>query len=117
MDLHHAPPIAEDDRPGLRERLAATRDWAGRQARSAGVACRQTLGAIKAGLLGLWNLRTRLLAAVGIGATFGVGAYFVGPWLSALAGGVAGCAVSLFRRARTWLQRMFFWGMFADVTS
>src|SRR5262249_17673802 len=66
-----AVPVAEDARPGLRARLAATCTWAGRQARAAGAGCRQTLGAVKAGLLGLWNLRTRLLAAVGIGAAVG----------------------------------------------
>jgi hypothetical protein len=112
-----APPAEEGGCPGLLQRLAATRAWAGRQARAAGAACHRTLGALKVGLLGLWNLRTRLLAAVGIGATVGLGAYLAGPWLSALVGGAAGCALSLFARARTWLQRMFAGCAFADVTS
>src|SRR5262245_57773147 len=63
-----APSVAEDDRPGLRARLAAAGAWAGRQTRAAGAPCRQTLGAVKAGLLGLWDLRARLLTAVGLGA-------------------------------------------------
>src|SRR5262245_40734310 len=95
------PPLGDTEgRPTLRERLAAASTWAGDKLRSAGAACRQGLGAVKAGLLGLWSLRTRLLTAVGLGAAIGLGAYFAGPWLSALAGGALGCAAGLFSRAR-----------------
>src|SRR5262245_56006561 len=92
------PPDDTEGRPTLRERLATASTWAGEKVRAAGAACRKGLGAVKAGLLGLWSLRTRLLTTVGLGAAVGLAAYLAGPWLSALAGGALGCAVSLSRR-------------------
>jgi len=111
------PPDATEGRPTLGERLATASTWAGEKVRAAGAACRKGLGAVKAGLLGLWNLRTRLLTTVGLGAAVGLGAYLAGPWLSALAGGAVGFAAGLFSRARTWLQQMVLGGLFPDVTS
>jgi hypothetical protein len=98
---------AGEDHPGLRDRLGAARAWAGRHARTASAVCARGLTSLKAGLLGLWRLRTRLLAAVGIGTAVGLGAYLAGPWLSALAGGALGFATGLFTRARSWLQRLW----------
>src|SRR5262249_7482708 len=99
------PPDDTDGRPGQRDRLGAAGAWAGRQAGVAGNACARAGRWLKAGLLGVWQLRTRLLTAVGLGAAVGLAAYLAGPWLSALAGGALGCAVSLFTRGRDWLQR------------
>lgn len=113
-----APSYEEEERrPGLRERLATARAWARRKAWAAGTACQQTFGTVKAGLLGLWSLRTRLLATIGLGAAVGLGAYFAGPWLSALAGGVVGGAMSLFSRVRRWLQQNVFGSLFPNLTS
>src|SRR5262245_36208290 len=53
-----APPPEEDSRPGLRDRLGAAGAWAGRQARAAGAACARAGRWLKAGLLGVWQLRT-----------------------------------------------------------
>ena len=111
------PPDDTEGRPTLRERLATASTWAGEKVRAAGAACRKGLGALKAGLLGLWNLRTRLLTTVGLGAAVGLAAYLAGPWLSALAGGALGCAAGLFSRARSWLQQTVFGDLLPDVTS
>jgi hypothetical protein len=106
--LPASPPAIEgEDRPGLRGRLGAARAWAGRKARAAGAACARGLAGLRAGLLGLWHLRSRLLATVGIGAAIGLGAYLAGPWLSALAGGAFGFLTGLCNQARWWLQRLW----------
>ena len=110
------PADAPVERPGLRERMAAAGAWAGRKARAAGKACRRGVGNLGSGLVALWRLRTRMLAAVGIGATIGLGAYLAGPWLSALAGGVVGGVVSLVHRVRGWLQQNFLRRVLADAT-
>jgi hypothetical protein len=106
----HTPPTPLADAPvgwpGLGERMAAAR-----------TACRRALGNLGSGLLALWRLRTRLLAAVGIGAVVGLGAYLAGLWPSALAGGVAGCVVSLVHRSRGWLRQTFFGRVLAGATS
>jgi hypothetical protein len=112
-----APPPEEDSRPGLRDRLGAAGAWAGQKTRAAGQACARGTRWLKAGLLGAWQLRTRLLTTVGLGAAVGLGAYLAGPWLSALAGGALGCAVSLFARVRTWLQQLVFGWVLGDVSS
>src|SRR5215470_18761562 len=65
------PPDDPEGRPTLGERLATASTWVGEKVRAAGAACRKGLGAVKAGLLGLWNLRTRLLTTVGLGAAVG----------------------------------------------
>src|SRR5262245_5280802 len=110
------PPSGDgEDRPGLRDRLGAAGAWAGPHARAAGQACSRGARWLKAGLLGVWQLRTCLLTAVGLGAAVGLSAYFAGPWLSALAGGALGCAVSLFTRARDWLQRQLLGWAFGDA--
>jgi hypothetical protein len=111
------PPDDTEGRPGLRDRLGAAGAWAGRQARAAGQACVCGARWLKAGLLGVWQLRTRLLTTVGLGAAVGLSAYFAGPWLSALAGGAVGFAAGLFSRARSWLQQIVLGGLFPDVTS
>jgi hypothetical protein len=116
----HTPvePLADApaERPGLRQRMATARAWAGRKAHAAGRACRRGLGNLGSGLMALWRLRTRLLTAVGIGAAIGLGAYLAGPWLSALAGGVVGGVVSLARRVWGWLQQRFLRRVLADAT-
>src|SRR5262249_49727513 len=81
------PPVSapvtppEDNALGLRQPLATAGNWVAQQARSAGVACASVGSRLKAGLVGLWRLRTRLLAAITVGAGVGVGAYFAGPWV------------------------------------
>ena len=103
-----SPPAAEgEDRPGLRDRLGAARAWAGRQAGAAGASCARGLAGLRAGLLGLWRLRTRLLATVAVGTAIGLGAYLAGPWLSALTGGALGFVTGVCNRARSWLQRLW----------
>jgi hypothetical protein len=103
-----SPPAAEgEDRPGLQDRLGAAHAWAGRQARAAGAACARGLAGLRAGLLGLWRLRTRLLATVAVGTAIGLGAYLAGPWLSALAGGALGFVTGVCNQARSWLQRLW----------
>src|SRR5262249_4754630 len=109
------PPDDTECRPGLRDRLATAGAWAGRQARAAGAACSRGACWLEAGLLGVWRFRTRLLTTVGLGAAVGLSAYFAGPWLSALAGGALGCAVSLFTQARDWLQRRLLGWAFGDA--
>ena len=112
------PPVAVPaERPSLRERMAAAGAWTGRKAQAAWTACRRALGNLGSGLLALWRLRTRLLAAVSIGATIGLGAYLAGPWLSALAGGIAGGVVSLVHRVRAWFQQTFLRRVLADATT
>src|SRR5262249_2939286 len=111
------PPDDTECRPGLRDRLAAARASAGRQARAPGPARGPRGRWAQAGLLGVWPLRARLLTAVGLGAAVGLAAYLAGSWLSALAGGAVGFAAGLFSRARNWLQQMVFGGLFPDVTS
>ena len=104
------------ERPGLRGRLATAKAWAAGRARAARTVCHRALGGVKAGLLGLWRLRRQLLTAVSVGATVGLAAYLAGPWLSAVAGGLAGGMLSRLGRARDWLQRMFLSGVVADAT-
>jgi hypothetical protein len=118
-DVAADPPadaLAVPGRPGLGERMATARAWAGQKASAARTACRRALGNLGSGLLALWRLRTRLLAAVGIGAAIGLGAYLAGPWLSALAGGVAGGVVSLVHRVRDWLQQRVLGRVLANAT-
>jgi hypothetical protein len=96
-----------EDRSRLRDRLGGARDWAGRLARAAGAACARGFTGLKAGLLALWSLRTRLLAAVSVGAAAGLAAYLLGPWLSTLAGAAIGCAANLVVSARLWLGQLW----------
>ena len=111
------PPVAVPaQRPSLRERMSPAGTWAGRKAQAACTSCRRALASLGSGLLALWRLRTRLLAAVSIGATIGLGAYLAGPWLSALAGGVAGGVVNLVHRVRGWFQQTFLRHVLADAT-
>jgi hypothetical protein len=47
-----------------------------------------------------------LLIAISIGLILGTAAYFAGPWLSAVAGGMGGFAGTLAVEAGLWLRRM-----------
>jgi len=107
--------LPEDNPAGQRGHLPAGHQ-VGRQVRSAGAACSSIGSKLKAGLVGLWRLRTRLLAAITVGAGVGVGAYFAGPWVSALVAGTVACAVNLFGRARAWLQRTCLGFLFATAS-
>jgi hypothetical protein len=119
VPIRQAPPPANmhaagSERPRL---LSAAKEWVIGQARAAATMGRQMAARLKAGLLGLWRLRRQLLSAVAIGAAVGLAAYLAGPWLSALAGGLASGTLSLTAPARGWLQRPLLASGLADGTA
>jgi hypothetical protein len=111
------PPNTRTAGSQLQQRLGAAREWVARQAQAAATVGRQMTASLKAGVLGLWRLRRQLLSAVAIGAAVGLAACLAGPWLSALAGGLASGTLSLAGRARGWLQRTLLASGLADGTA
>jgi hypothetical protein len=102
-------PNGEPAQPNALKRfLGRVRDCAASGLRVCASAPRQIGGLLDAGWIRLGALRqfkVPLLTAVGVGAAVGTGAYFAGPYVAALAGGVAGFTTTLFVHAALWLRR------------
>lgn len=88
-----------------RERLRPARQRVTACAGSALRWCRRVLAKLQDIQLRLWTARKRLLATALLGTTAGIGATLIGPWHSVAVGAMAGVAVCLNGRARTWLNQ------------
>ena len=126
--LHAARPAAPAPRPrpprvSLRERLGQIRAQLAARLQAARQTCREGLGGLRQALVSfgrrcrggvdqVWRqcrrLRTLLsplLVAAGVGLVVGVAAYYAGPWLAALAGGLGGFTTAIAVQAALWLRR------------